>query len=102
MLMLGVPVSLLGTGAFMVRRAVKLGMSPRILIAQLRRVALVGQASRPCLSGRFADSQSRPRSHPRRRIGRQVVDHVVDGLLDGALPASPNSSLMRAVSHRRR
>ncbi len=30
MLMLGVPVSLLGTGAFMVRRAVKLGMMPEL------------------------------------------------------------------------
>jgi hypothetical protein len=30
MLMLGVPLSLAGTGAFMVRRAVKLGMFPEI------------------------------------------------------------------------
>jgi hypothetical protein len=30
MLMLGVPVSLLGTGAFMVRRAVKLGQFPEL------------------------------------------------------------------------
>ena len=30
MLMLGVPATLMGTGAFMVRRAVKLGMFPEI------------------------------------------------------------------------
>ncbi len=30
MLMLGVPATMLGTGAFMVRRAVKLGMMPEL------------------------------------------------------------------------